>query len=282
MSYVRTLTICLLLVYFMSAAGCHCFDLIWCNPTTVLNTAPPPPPPVHNTSTKTQSWLIRFCDICTCKFLDFSIGEFRKLGAGKIWNVFRGFHFQVFRSEYGTNTKSRSWRVPPRFPSLPKALSFRPCPLKRIKWSNFVQLVVISYKPKFELIHQILPPKQTFPVWNCSYSFDKIRNHVYWTSRIEMETWSPSHHNMRFFFIQERTKRMKWKPYWVIFISFLRDDTSLNHFKGPQRPIWRLKDGEDHPGKNILKEGWAIIVNQDKTQVDDEGIAVLKLKTLVW
>ena len=27
MSYVRTLTICLLLVYFVSAAGCHCFDL---------------------------------------------------------------------------------------------------------------------------------------------------------------------------------------------------------------------------------------------------------------
>ena len=28
MSYVRTLTICLLLVYFVTAAGCHCFDLI--------------------------------------------------------------------------------------------------------------------------------------------------------------------------------------------------------------------------------------------------------------
>ena len=27
MSYVRTLTICFLLVYFVSAAGCHCFDL---------------------------------------------------------------------------------------------------------------------------------------------------------------------------------------------------------------------------------------------------------------
>ena len=27
MSYVRALTICLLLVYFVSAAGCHCFDL---------------------------------------------------------------------------------------------------------------------------------------------------------------------------------------------------------------------------------------------------------------
>ena len=27
MSYVRTLTICLLLVYFVSAAGCHCVDL---------------------------------------------------------------------------------------------------------------------------------------------------------------------------------------------------------------------------------------------------------------
>ena len=26
MSYVRTLTICLLLVYFVSVAGCHCFD----------------------------------------------------------------------------------------------------------------------------------------------------------------------------------------------------------------------------------------------------------------
>ena len=26
MSHVRTLTICLLLVYFVSAAGCHCFD----------------------------------------------------------------------------------------------------------------------------------------------------------------------------------------------------------------------------------------------------------------
>ena len=26
MSYVRALTICLLLVYFVSAAGCHCFD----------------------------------------------------------------------------------------------------------------------------------------------------------------------------------------------------------------------------------------------------------------
>ena len=29
MSYVRTLTICLLLVYFVSAAGCHCFDLTY-------------------------------------------------------------------------------------------------------------------------------------------------------------------------------------------------------------------------------------------------------------
>ena len=28
MSYVRALTICLLLVYFVSAAGCHCFDTI--------------------------------------------------------------------------------------------------------------------------------------------------------------------------------------------------------------------------------------------------------------
>ena len=28
MLYVRTLPICLLLVYFLSAAGCHCFDLI--------------------------------------------------------------------------------------------------------------------------------------------------------------------------------------------------------------------------------------------------------------
>ena len=27
MSYVRTLTICPLLAYFVSAAGCHCFDL---------------------------------------------------------------------------------------------------------------------------------------------------------------------------------------------------------------------------------------------------------------
>ena len=27
MSYVGTLTICLLLVYFVAAAGCHCFDL---------------------------------------------------------------------------------------------------------------------------------------------------------------------------------------------------------------------------------------------------------------
>ena len=27
MSYVRTLAICLLLVYFVGAAGCHCFDL---------------------------------------------------------------------------------------------------------------------------------------------------------------------------------------------------------------------------------------------------------------
>ena len=27
MSYVRALTICLRLVYFVSAAGCHCFDL---------------------------------------------------------------------------------------------------------------------------------------------------------------------------------------------------------------------------------------------------------------
>ena len=26
-TYVRALTICLLLVYFVSAAGCHCFDL---------------------------------------------------------------------------------------------------------------------------------------------------------------------------------------------------------------------------------------------------------------
>ena len=30
MSYVRTLTICLLLVYFVSAVGCHCFDLDTC------------------------------------------------------------------------------------------------------------------------------------------------------------------------------------------------------------------------------------------------------------
>ena len=29
MSYVRTLTICLLLVYFVSAAGCHCFELLF-------------------------------------------------------------------------------------------------------------------------------------------------------------------------------------------------------------------------------------------------------------
>ena len=27
MSYVRILAVCLLLVYFVSAAGCHCFDL---------------------------------------------------------------------------------------------------------------------------------------------------------------------------------------------------------------------------------------------------------------
>ena len=27
LSYFRILTICLLLVYFVSAAGCHCFDL---------------------------------------------------------------------------------------------------------------------------------------------------------------------------------------------------------------------------------------------------------------
>ena len=27
LSYLRILTICLLLVYFVSAAGCHCFDL---------------------------------------------------------------------------------------------------------------------------------------------------------------------------------------------------------------------------------------------------------------
>ena len=27
LSYFRVLTICLLLVYFVSAAGCHCFDL---------------------------------------------------------------------------------------------------------------------------------------------------------------------------------------------------------------------------------------------------------------
>ena len=27
MSYVRTLAICLLLVYFVGAAGCYCFDL---------------------------------------------------------------------------------------------------------------------------------------------------------------------------------------------------------------------------------------------------------------
>ena len=26
MSYVRTLAICLLLVYFVGATGCHCFD----------------------------------------------------------------------------------------------------------------------------------------------------------------------------------------------------------------------------------------------------------------
>ena len=29
MSYVRTLTICLLLVYFVSAARCHCFDFYY-------------------------------------------------------------------------------------------------------------------------------------------------------------------------------------------------------------------------------------------------------------
>ena len=28
LSYFRVLTICLLLVYVVSAAGCHCFDLI--------------------------------------------------------------------------------------------------------------------------------------------------------------------------------------------------------------------------------------------------------------
>ena len=28
LSYFRILTICLLLVYFVSAAGCHCFDLV--------------------------------------------------------------------------------------------------------------------------------------------------------------------------------------------------------------------------------------------------------------
>ena len=28
MSYIRALTICLLLVHVVSAAGCHCFDLI--------------------------------------------------------------------------------------------------------------------------------------------------------------------------------------------------------------------------------------------------------------
>ena len=27
-SYIRVLTICLLLVYFVSAAGCHCFDFL--------------------------------------------------------------------------------------------------------------------------------------------------------------------------------------------------------------------------------------------------------------
>ena len=28
MSYVRTSAICFLLVYFVSAAGCHCFDFL--------------------------------------------------------------------------------------------------------------------------------------------------------------------------------------------------------------------------------------------------------------
>ena len=36
MSYVRTSTICLLLVYFVSAAGCHCFDLFMARPKSKL------------------------------------------------------------------------------------------------------------------------------------------------------------------------------------------------------------------------------------------------------
>ena len=36
MSYVATLTICLLLVYFVSAAGCHCFDLVTAIPASLI------------------------------------------------------------------------------------------------------------------------------------------------------------------------------------------------------------------------------------------------------
>ena len=44
LSYFRVLTICLLLVYFVSAAGCHCFDPPVCKkPCVVLewNSGPP-------------------------------------------------------------------------------------------------------------------------------------------------------------------------------------------------------------------------------------------------
>ena len=37
MSYVRALTFCLLLVYFVSAAGCHCFDLLRFDPNSLVN-----------------------------------------------------------------------------------------------------------------------------------------------------------------------------------------------------------------------------------------------------
>ena len=37
MSYVRALTICLLLVCFVSAAGCHCFDLLGFDPNSLVN-----------------------------------------------------------------------------------------------------------------------------------------------------------------------------------------------------------------------------------------------------
>ena len=53
MSYVRTLTICLLLVYFVSAAGCHCFDLHKQSADNDTDNAVPETPKSH---LHTESW----------------------------------------------------------------------------------------------------------------------------------------------------------------------------------------------------------------------------------